>query len=366
MSASAEKVSSQCTVALLLSATVYSYVTKSNSDMDQYYKAYLDKIHAAGYEEHSRVASSKFKGQGKTSLGAVCLKPLEDNAPLIISFGGTLTSEDMVSDLRLSTRGVVEKALRDEAYQFYEAVRRAYPNREIILTGHSLGGHFAQYVATKAYSKSESPSEALVQVRTFNTAPIDTKYANVFKTHPKLLARFVNYRLDSDLVSNLTLPMKQYYGSTYVFPCPLSTHEAHGTPALEQYLQGISSLTITNEPRHILLEQATCMHYSYQCRVNGQYFSQARIGARNLKWMNAGFPTIIEAIKKEDYHSAHYMLTNLKHRLSGHHSKNMIDILMHNTNALYILQKQKAMKQSLQTTVPDRGAETPGIKSILS
>ena len=70
---------------------------------------------------------------------------------------------------------------------------------------------------------------------------------------------------------------------------------------------------------------------SYQCRVEGQFFSRFRAGAKNLVSMNTALPQIINDIKNQNYDSAIPKLQELRKQVSGQVSSKLIDVLINVT-----------------------------------
>ena len=78
----------------------------------------------------------------KTGFAAVALRHGDE---IIIAFRGT---DDIIDYGNDSTMWLLRK-LPDQAYNalmFYDAIKKKYPQTEILLTGHSLGGSLAQIV----------------------------------------------------------------------------------------------------------------------------------------------------------------------------------------------------------------------------
>lgn len=363
--------SSNCTIGLLIHASQAAYRIKKDNLIDPAYsEAYaqtLVDIAEQGYSIADSIAPLASKGTGKTSLAALCLMPQDKHSPLIISFRGTKTGSDVISDIRLSTLGVVEKQFRDAAFEFYRKMRIEYPEREIVLTGHSLGGHLAQYVATKAYNTDPYlVNNPLVQIRTFNTAPIDTKHRSIFSTYPHLLSQIVNYRLSPDVVSDL--PLQYYYGNTFVFPCDKGALASHPMGAVRKYLpaeilsQTVGSSDHCTKKQDMLVELMRGVVFSYQCRVEGQFFSRYRAGVKNLAEFEKALPVLISAINEGHYDAAQSKLLELNRAVNGLVSKAIIEVLIHDVTRL------KMNVQAQTTGVPQEQYQSSqdNFKSIMN
>ena len=154
---------SRCTIGLLALAAQAAYKIKEGSIIDPTYKPDYEQTLIDFAQHDYAIAHSiapKPAGSGETPLTAFCLEPQDGQSPLIISFRGTKTKGDILSDIRLGVLGVVAKDLRDAAFHYYQQIREANPHREIIITGHSLGGHLAHYVAARAYA-SDKPLQKI-------------------------------------------------------------------------------------------------------------------------------------------------------------------------------------------------------------
>lgn len=293
---------STCTVGLLLTAAQAAYRVGENDIINPESHAtntqLLMDAASHGYVITKSIAPMRNKGSGQSPLAAVCLEPQDPKAPLVISYRGTDTMGDVISDLRLTSTGIIEKKFRDAAFNFYLDVRAQHPNREIIITGHSLGGHLAQYVGVKAYNTDANlQANHLLQVRTFNSAPISTTHSAVFDKDPESASQFVNYRLSPDLVSNS--PLQQYYGNTFVFPSDKNALVSHKLGTLRDNLpetilnQEVTADTEFGKKQNMLIERIKGVESSYQCRVEGQFFSRFRAGPKNLEKMQETFPEVL-------------------------------------------------------------------------
>ena len=364
---------SKCTVGFLVSTAQMAYKIGRNNDVDPSIKQATEiaqEIEDNGYSIERSIAPISGKGTGKSSLAAVCLKSEDPDAPIIISFRGTQTFSDVLSDGKLTATGVVEESFRNAAFEFYQQVRKEYPNKEIIITGHSLGGHLAQYVGTKAYNTDpELQASQALQVRTFNTAPIRTTHNEVFQQNPQLYSQFVNYRLSPDMVSNL--PMQQYYGNTFVFKSDQNALISHKLGVLKDLLpehvkeQEITGVTPAEKKQNLLVELFKGVESSYECRVQGQLFSHLRAGKKNLEEMQKAFPDILNSIENGNHDEAILKLEGLKDKLNGTVSKQMIDTLIHKTvEAKVAHQMQQAEQNSVAPEQPKESSKPMELSAV--
>lgn len=327
---------SSCTVRLLAIASNATYLLKKDNNIDHDLAETLAGIAEHRYDISKAAAPANSMGTGKSPLAALCLSPKDSKSPIIISFRGTKTRSDIFSDLRLGALGVVEQEFRDSAFKFYQEVRKDHPDREIILTGHSLGGHLAQYVAIKAYNTDpDLKANPLLQVRTFNTAPIQTTHSSVLESNPQIATQLVNYRLSNDIVSDL--PLKEYYGNTYVFPSSHGVLSSHSLDTIQKSLpddilnQQVGANSESEKKHNLLIEHTNGVLHSYQCRVNDQYFSRSRAGVKNLAEMQKIIPEALKLIKNHDYDNAIEKLDELKTKLNGKTSTQIVNELMKKT-----------------------------------
>lgn len=361
---------SKCTVGFLVSAAQMSYKIGREDTVDLSINQATEiaaEMRDNGYSIERSIAPIRSQGTGQSPLAAVCLKSDDPDEPIIISYRGTHAGGDVVSDARLTMGGVVEKKFRDAAFDFYQQVRKQYPNKEIVITGHSLGGHLAQYVGTKAYNTDPKlQANHLVQVRTFNSAPVDTKHGEVFERQPELSSQFVNYRLSPDVVSNL--PLHQHYGNTFVFPSNQNALNSHKLGVVKQLLpehiknQEITAPSPIEKQKNMLVELVKGVESSYQCRVEGQFFSRYRAGAKNLEQMQKAFPEVIELIEKGKYNEAVLKLDDLKDKLDGTVSKQLVDAIRQRTVDVKISQQMdnaETLATGPQIGATDNGKVAP-------
>ena len=330
-----------CTVRFLATAAQASYRLQEDNKIHPrrrtkgvkwFNEEILDWITQHGYKMAASIAPVSAGGTGLTPLAAAAFIPNNSTSPIVLAYRGTKTMQDVLSDLLIGYKGEVGPALRDAAFAYYQNVRQQYPDREIIITGHSLGGHLAQYVGTRAYNTEPGLRHTpLVQVRTFNTAPIFTKHSVVFKNHPELNNQFINYRMSQDVVSNL--PLHSYTGNTFVFPSKRGAIHAHQMWSFKEDLpKDVLDLSVGQtwdkfSKENKLIEITIGMQWSYQCRINGQYFARYRAGIRNLKYMDDHLPQIKALFIQKNYSLALWKIEQLQSTLRGRQSNAMIGFL---------------------------------------
>ena len=89
--------------------------------------------------------SSKVAVKDRFGFAAIAYKNKTTNE-IIIAYRGTDSMGDIViSDVQIALKDVPQQA--SKAVKFYERVKEMYPDSEISLTGHSLGGSLAHYVS---------------------------------------------------------------------------------------------------------------------------------------------------------------------------------------------------------------------------
>lgn len=246
-------------------------------------------IAAKHYHIHASISPEETK-EGHAC--AVCLKPDEADtiSPIVIAYRGTITKKDMGSNLSIALQGVAGKKLRTEAYDFYQKIKKEFPNREIVLTGHSLGGHLAQYVGVKAYVDKHDG----VMVRTFNSAPI-TINKTIDTSH--IEDQTINYRFADDFLTKL--PLLRCYGDSYVFKIKRSDQLKHKLNPIQNldraHRLGIFYAALPDEIKnlqvgnssHLTYEEATIiekmkgMECADACCLEGRWLP--RFGMKNNK-----------------------------------------------------------------------------------
>lgn len=113
---------------------------------------------------------------------------------------------DIYTDLNLLT-GNYDEHFRD-AWDFYKAVKKQYPDRKIIVIGHSLGGAIAQIVAAKEYTINHKK----IETYTYN-APGCRHLLDVYDCNTSYSYSFItNYAVMNDWCGMFG----QHIGQTYV------------------------------------------------------------------------------------------------------------------------------------------------------
>ena len=181
-------------------------------------------------------------------------------------------------------------------------------------------------------------------MRTFNTAPITTNYESICQKIPGLLSQFVNYRVSSDVVSDL--PFEKYPGNTFVFPGRNKFWNSHSMGAVHQHIpSNITELTVGSgdgfmKVHNQLVEMIYGLLFSYQCRIDGQFFSRYRAGVKNLAEIKHHLPEILRFIGQKNYDQALVKLADLKEKVHGNFSTGIVDVLMLSTAAVKIDHKR--------------------------
>ena len=278
---------STCDIELLIAASELTYSVKKNNTISLEDKTKniisqeLNIVGAKKYIINQSIAPKKIGGTGSNAFSAIVLSPqtLDDTSPIVIAFKGTDFNqfEDVFADLHISSTGVAPKRYRDAVYNYYKEVRDKYPNRKIIITGHSLAGNLSQYVGVKAYNtKHESETDGLLEVRTFNTAPITTTHAKIFKTNSNISNHFINYRAQHDLVSKNHAIYHQdgkgygFYGTMINLTNPNSDHyRAHSLSTLKKLMpENLINHIIDGSNDQLAKEQAIGLLENIKYRVS--------------------------------------------------------------------------------------------------
>lgn len=132
---------------------------------------------------------------------------------IIIAFRGT--DIDEIADFLADTSFLVHKTpyfSTDSAEKYYNAVKKDYPDCKIILTGHSLGGGYAQIISYLAVKEDDS---SLLGAITFNAPGVGYLVKKDKEDGIKnILKKIVsNYVIMNDYVGNF----QSHIGDTYYF-----------------------------------------------------------------------------------------------------------------------------------------------------
>lgn len=286
-----------------------------------------------GYKIFQQVIPQKEGGSGETSLVAITLIPIEDAAtakdstgrPIITAFRGTTNLSDIKSDAKIAATGVADKNARDEAFRYFQETLHRFPNREHISVGHSLGGNFAAYAATKAIHdnitrRGEHSKNLKIQCRTFNTAPLFTKYQEIFKLKPELLKDFVNYRVKGDQVSKI--PQQTYIGQMITV-----TKKKNGMAHFMSTVYDSMPMELLNtqvgHTTHVNQDEQNQKHknrieeailgkiFSYESHLAGLAFSRFRPSHQNLNQLQDILLPLTKALNKPSYQQAESLIKTL-------------------------------------------------------
>jgi hypothetical protein len=281
-----------------------------------------------GYVLHDAVIQGA--GQDESDITAVCFKPTDKKSPVVIAFKGTSTVDDVWQDAHIARTGLAKDKAREEAWQLYLKMRATLaPGQEIVLSGHSLGGHFAQYVGARAYAEGHTG----VLVRTFNSAPISKQHGSGLsedKLHK--MNNFVNYRTQSDPVSGALTNAsrtKELYGDVYSFKTSKDVRWTH--PGVDAHKTDIMHLSLSNDVKALqvgsregvsrthayILEKMHIMTEAYEFRVAGEWFANYRTGEKDVASFMLKLPDIKRAIQASDYQGAIEKLCALQKEVRG-------------------------------------------------
>ncbi len=171
----------------------YAVLSKASYD---YYKYGLDK---AQKELGNYSQTKDYRIDPKLSNKNAVV--LEKDNQVVVSYRGTdLTNpSDILADAEiLLGRDKIKVFLNDrfdEADSLYNKVKAEYPDKEIVLTGHSLGSAEAIYVGTKNDTRSISFNEG--------TSPLDALFS--WGGNPEANKKQTVYITGKDIVSNLSI-----------------------------------------------------------------------------------------------------------------------------------------------------------------
>lgn len=171
------------------------YAVLSKASYDYYYK---------GIDTAQQELNSYSQTKGYTidpSLSNKNAVVLKNGDNIVISYRGTdvRNPSDLLADTEiLLGRDKVNLFLNDrfdEANSLYTKVKAEYPDKQIILTGHSLGSSEAIYVGTKNNTRSISFNEG--------TSPLDALFS--WSADESATKKQTVYITSKDLISNLSI-----------------------------------------------------------------------------------------------------------------------------------------------------------------
>ncbi|PWY56629.1 hypothetical protein DGG96_05770 [Legionella qingyii] len=230
--------------------------------------------------------------------------------------------------------------MTEKSFFFFKETKKDFPGREIILVGHSLGGHLAQHVGAIAYAEDPNLiTSRSVHVRTFNTAPIDSPHGRWLSSkHPSILSQFCNYRLDKDVVSQT--PVQQYYGNTFSFCTEKGRFEAHPLRAMRTVLpESVKNLEIGGSSEvqrdlNTLKEAVIGIKEAYAAHIRGQWFSKLRMGSENKKIIDEALDQVTKELNKNppDLETAKVLLKLSKLGTHGSTSRNCLNCLINDVD----------------------------------
>lgn len=347
---------SKCTIGFLIHACQLSYRLDAKGNIDASFEKNNpdvqlkshDSLKSHGYTQIDGTAQTERPGVEQSHLAAIALKPDNPNYPIVIAFRGTKTKTDLLSNFSIFKTGLAQSKQLAEAVKFYEGIKKQYPHRKIILTGHSLGGHIATYVALKAHEGNTVPSGGLL-VRTFNTAPFSKKTCEQLKNNEFIKSKCINYRLSPDLISNINT--YRYFGDIFSFKSKIKNPvDSHMLWAMDKELPDeVKQTLVSPESKLTLNETIQGFIHSYECRIQKQFFSSLRLGEKNLTILQKLQAQIMPLIKSENFQEAQRLINETKIRVKGRKS---VIILEKMTNLLSGSQSNRANMELTKINTP--------------
>lgn len=153
------------------------------------------------------------KGEVISRLNLACVVYKKGNN-IILAFRGTNDVLDIIADTGFLAKRVPPSM--SKAFNIYKKIRKETKDSKIIVTGHSLGGAYAQVVASRAIKNGDNNCSAI----TFNAPGMEFSLKKKEKEefNPKFTAKINNYVVMNDFVGNF----RTHIGSTYyIQPYPL-------------------------------------------------------------------------------------------------------------------------------------------------
>ena len=169
------------------------------------YKQYAQKVYRFNSKNFSQgtIVLAEFENT-KTGFYA---NVLQENNRIIIVYKGTdlKPDGDGKNDANMALRKQIPEQTKD-ALEVYDRVKQVFPNAQIDVVGHSLGGSLAQYVAIM-----RNVNEAV----TFNPVGIGKSMDDYLSKYGSKTSenKIINYNNPNDIFT--TLYRKQLFGTNY-------------------------------------------------------------------------------------------------------------------------------------------------------
>ena len=247
-----------CTIETLIASSGHVYRDPKNES------GYGSLLAGAGYT----CLTSNQERPVASNMGYGVYVAEDESKPVIIAFRGTQSRHDRAADMSIMNIGRAGAQYYRDIEKIYVTTRRKYPDRTVVFSGHSLGGHFAQHAATVSLRHRDEN----VLVRTFNSAPYKL-HAEDEKRCREQSHRFYHYRLNNDPISKDMVGDR--VGMTFTFPSGfVSAIKVHLLPTMLAKLpeklrkSSISSMKPTDsgsmntQARNLVIERmraAACM-----------------------------------------------------------------------------------------------------------
>ncbi|MDR1168128.1 MAG: DUF2974 domain-containing protein [Heliobacteriaceae bacterium] len=164
-------------------------------------------------EFHGSVKSSKRSKINVFKSANFACAAFKKGDEIIIAYRGTDDIIDIITDSHFIAKKIPPSTKK--AKEFYIKVKEKFPNHQIYVTGHSLGGAYAQIVAARAIRDGE-----LCNAITFNAPGFGyVLTSQERKKYKSKLQKYINnYVIMNDFIGNF----REHAGSTYYMqPYPL-------------------------------------------------------------------------------------------------------------------------------------------------
>lgn len=153
------------------------------------------------------------KGEVISRLNLACVVYKKENE-IILAFRGTNDLLDLIADTGFLARRIPPSMTK--AYNIYKRIRKEAKDYKIIITGHSLGGAYAQVIAGRAIKNGDDNCYGI----TFNAPGMEFAFNKKEREEyrGKLISNISNYVIMNDFVGNF----RTHLGATYyIQPYPL-------------------------------------------------------------------------------------------------------------------------------------------------